>query len=60
MNTFCQKCGQSTRLLGIEPHQRLTNTDVWTFECTNCGNFDVVTQPLSEHRTTTGRASALN
>lgn len=47
MNTFCQKCGQSTRLVGIEPHQRQANTDVWTFECTGCGNFEVMSRPLA-------------
>ena len=33
INTSCEKCGGATRLVGIEPHPRLADTDVWTFEC---------------------------
>jgi len=46
LNTHCEKCGMSTRLVGIEPHQRLMSTDIWTFECTACGNFEIKSQPL--------------
>lgn len=46
LNTYCQKCGESTRLVGIEPHQRLSETDIWTFECTSCGSFEIKSRPL--------------
>jgi hypothetical protein len=30
--------------MGIEPHHKFINLDVWTFECTACGNLEVVSQ----------------
>ena len=43
-DTHCQKCGKRNRLIGIEPHHKFINLDLWTFECSACGNFDVVSQ----------------
>jgi hypothetical protein len=36
------------------------NTDLWTFECTSCGNFEVVAQAQTQRGTTLGTATALN
>jgi hypothetical protein len=41
LNTSCEKCGAATRLVGIEPHPRLSDTDVWTFECASCGHSEI-------------------
>jgi len=46
LNTSCAKCGVATRLVGIEPHPRLAETDVWTFECANCGHTEIAARPL--------------
>lgn len=46
MNTSCGKCGGTTRLVGIEPHPRLADTDTWTFECISCGHSEVAAHPL--------------
>jgi rRNA maturation protein Nop10 len=46
INTSCEKCGGATRLVGIEPHPRLADTDVWTFECTSCGESAIAAHPL--------------
>jgi hypothetical protein len=35
----CLKCGQDMRLLGIEA--AADASDLFTFECTNCGRFEV-------------------
>ena len=46
LNTSCAKCGSATRLVGIEPHPRLADTDVWTFECARCGHVEIAAHPL--------------
>jgi hypothetical protein len=46
LNTSCAKCGSATRLVGIEPHPRLTDIDVWTFECGQCGHTEIASHPL--------------
>jgi hypothetical protein len=46
VNTSCERCGAATRLVGIEPHPRLAETDVWTFECANCGHSEIAARPL--------------
>ena len=46
LNTSCAKCGTATRLVGIEPHPRLADTDVWTFECAHCGHTEIAARPL--------------
>ncbi len=46
INTSCEKCGSATRLVGIEPHPRLADTDLWTFECASCGNSETAAHPL--------------
>lgn len=47
INTTCGKCGAATRLVGIEPHTHLAGTDIWTFECGQCGHVEIVAQPLA-------------
>ena len=46
LNTSCAKCGTATRLVGIEPHPRLADTDIWTFECAQCGHTEIAARPL--------------
>jgi hypothetical protein len=46
LNTSCEKCGAATRLVGIEPHPRLAETDVWTFECPRCSHTEIAARPL--------------
>lgn len=33
----CEKCGGTTRIVRIEPHQRLKRRHIWTLECLKCG-----------------------
>jgi len=56
LNTSCAKCGAATRLVGIEPHPRLAETDVWTFECATCGHTEIAARPLG----TVGMTPAAN
>jgi hypothetical protein len=46
LNTSCAKCRAATRLVGIEPHPRLADTDIWTFECAQCGHTEIAARPL--------------
>ena len=52
LNTSCEKCGAATRLVGIEQHPRLSDTDVWTFECASCGHSEIAAHPLGTGGTT--------
>ena len=52
IDTSCEKCGGTTRLVGIEPHPRLAGTDVWTFECTSCGDSAIAARPRGTAGTT--------
>ncbi|MGA9950468.1 MAG: hypothetical protein WBQ24_19640 [Xanthobacteraceae bacterium] len=39
----CPKCSHDMRLLGIEPDG--DESDLFTFECTDCGHFEVMGVP---------------
>ena len=43
---FCEKCGCRTRLAGIEPHPRLQQTDLRTYQCLACNEVQAVAVPL--------------
>jgi hypothetical protein len=43
----CTKCGQATRLVGIEPHPTKAHTDLRTFECVACGALKAHVVPLA-------------
>ncbi|HKS64003.1 MAG TPA: hypothetical protein VJT13_20045 [Xanthobacteraceae bacterium] len=58
INTSCEKCGATTRLVGIEPHPRLAETDLWTFECTQCGHSEIAARPLGAGGMTPGAKDA--
>jgi hypothetical protein len=45
--TECTKCGNPTRLVGIEPHHKIDGVDIWTFECSRCGHVEIATPGLS-------------
>jgi hypothetical protein len=38
----CQSCGGLLRLIGSEPHPVQDNTDLLTYTCTVCDEFQVV------------------
>jgi RNase P subunit RPR2 len=42
----CAECLGKTRLVGIEPHPRFAETDLCTYECTECGTVQTVAIPL--------------
>ncbi len=42
----CDICRGSMRFIGCEPHAVHPHTDVYTYECTPCDNFQVVVVPL--------------
>jgi uncharacterized Zn finger protein len=42
----CTECMGKTRLVGVEPHPRFTQTDLCTYECTACGAVQTVAIPL--------------
>jgi len=42
----CPKCGDETRLYGIEPHSAFPRTDVRTYVCKNCDGVEVIQVPL--------------
>lgn len=42
----CEKCGCRTRLAGIEPHPRLPQTDLRTYQCLACNDVHAVAVPL--------------
>ncbi|MEA2929308.1 MAG: hypothetical protein QOG38_1736 [Hyphomicrobiales bacterium] len=39
--TQCIKCSGETRLVGIEPHHKIGDLDIWTLECNDCGHVGV-------------------
>jgi DNA-directed RNA polymerase subunit RPC12/RpoP len=39
---LCQRCGSLMRLVGSEPHPVEVKTDLLTYACTGCGDFQVV------------------
>jgi hypothetical protein len=43
---LCEKCGCRTRLAGIEPHPRLNQTDLRTYQCLACNDVQAVAVPL--------------
>jgi hypothetical protein len=43
---LCEKCGCRTRLAGIEPHPRLHQTDLRTYQCLACNDVQAVAVPL--------------
>jgi hypothetical protein len=42
----CARCGQQTRLLGIEPHPTIAWTDLRTFVCRSCDDVQIENVPL--------------
>jgi hypothetical protein len=38
---LCSRCGQITRIYGIEQHPQYTRTDVCTFVCDGCETVEV-------------------
>jgi hypothetical protein len=42
---YCEVCHGRTRLVGVEPHPRLTRTDLRTYECAACESVQVVAAP---------------
>jgi hypothetical protein len=47
LSTLCTQCGGRTRLIGIEPHYYDARTEIWTFECAACGEFQTTSHALS-------------
>jgi hypothetical protein len=43
---LCEKCSCRTRLAGIEPHPRLPQTDLRTYQCLACNEVQVAAVPL--------------
>ena len=43
----CDSCAGMLRLVGIEPHQTLTGTDLFTYACTGCDAMQVLAVPRS-------------
>jgi hypothetical protein len=37
----CDMCGESTRLVGLEPHPVEYRTDVCTYQCNTCGAVQI-------------------
>jgi hypothetical protein len=37
----CSRCGQMTRIYGVEPHSQYENTDIRTFVCDGCETVEV-------------------
>ena len=46
INTSCEKCGGATRLVGIEPHPRLADTDSGRSNARSCGDSEIAAHPL--------------
>ena len=42
----CESCACRTRLVGIEPHPRLHQTDLRTYQCLACSEIQVIAVPL--------------
>jgi len=46
---LCQSCGGLMRLVGSEPHPVQADTDLLTYSCTACGEFQIVPlNPVAE------------
>jgi Zn finger protein HypA/HybF involved in hydrogenase expression len=37
----CSRCGQMTRIYGIEPHSQYAKTDICTYVCDRCETVEV-------------------
>jgi len=42
----CPRCGNETRLYGIEPHLAFPRTDIRTYVCKSCDGIEVMQVPL--------------
>jgi hypothetical protein len=47
---FCEDCGASMRLIGIEPHPVEDETDLLTYCCTACDEFLVLPHRAAANR----------
>ena len=45
----CGVCGGQTRLVGLEPHPDKPKADALTFECINCGAYEVAEVPAGQY-----------
>ncbi len=45
----CSVCGGQTRLVGLEPHPDKPKADVLTFECNQCGAYEVAEVPVGQY-----------
>jgi hypothetical protein len=43
---LCEHCSGLMRLIGSEPHPTEAKTDLLTYSCTGCGEFQVVSVPI--------------
>ena len=46
---ICGVCGGQTRLVGLEPHPDKPKADILTFECNNCGAYEVAEVPAGQY-----------
>ena len=44
--TFCTRCGGATRLKFVTPSYVGRNEEMQTYQCTACGNAEVLKPPL--------------
>jgi hypothetical protein len=51
----CDRCAGSLRLVGIEPHHSLAETDVFTYTCTKCDTTQVLAVPRHPRKVVNGR-----
>lgn len=42
---ICSRCGQLTRIYGVEPHSQYENTDIRTYVCDGCETVEVQIVP---------------
>jgi hypothetical protein len=45
----CSTCGGRTRLVGLEPHPDKPKADLLTFECTDCGAYEIAELPAGQY-----------
>jgi hypothetical protein len=38
---ICSRCGQTTRIYGVEPHSQNEKTDIRTYVCDGCETVEV-------------------
>lgn len=43
----CSRCGQGTRIYGVEPHSQYEKTEIRTFVCDGCETVEVRMIPTS-------------